>query len=722
MTETIDNALIRWEQDGDGVVLLTVDDKTQSTNTINKRTQHALRATVDRLRDPNEQISGVIITSGKKTFFAGGDLHELLAVNASDAPQLFADAMAFKRTLRELETLGVPVVAALNGAALGGGLEIALAAHHRIALRGRGVEFGLPEVTLGLLPGGGGVVRSVRLLGLQKALSELLLKGQRWSADEARELGVVDDVVDTAEELLSRAKAWIRENQEARQPWDEPGYTIPAPAGQPDEAVLPLLIAQLRKQTKGAPAPAMHNVLAAAAEGAGADIEVASKIETRYFIDLVTGQIAKNLIRARFLDPQALRSGRSRPAGPSPWHATKVAVLGAGMMGAGIAYQCAASGLEVVLKDTSISAAEKGKQYSERVLDKAVAAGRRTQAQRDEILARITPTERTEDCVGADLVIEAVFENEELKHAVLKEIEDVAASDAVLGSNTSTIPIADLAAALRNPERVVGMHFFSPVDRMPLLEIIRAKQTSDETLARAFDVALQIKKTPIVVNDSRGFFTSRVIGTVVNEAVAMLGEAIDPVSIERAATTVGYPVGMLQLTDELNMELSVKVFAEARQAKESAGQDYVPHPAELVIQEMVDLGRPGRVRGAGFYDYGPDGRRTGLWSGVYTQFSEKRVEVPLVDLQERMLFIEAVESVRCLEEGVLTSTMDGNVGSILGIGYPAWTGGVLQYINQYESGPVGFVRRADELAEKYGARFTPPALLREKAAAGELFG
>ncbi|MCW2496714.1 3-hydroxyacyl-CoA dehydrogenase NAD-binding domain-containing protein [Jatrophihabitans sp.] len=706
--------------DADGVATLTFDDPEQSTNTLNVALQHELRAKVSEL-GALDGLTGVIVTSGKPTFFAGGDLHDMLAVHPDSADELFGAALAFKATLRALETLPVPVVAALNGAALGGGLEIAFATHHRIALRGARVEFGLPEVTLGLLPGAGGVVRSVRLLGLQPALDILLLEGRRYSADDARSKGIVDEVVDTPEELIAQAKVWIAAHPDAKQPWDRPGFSIPVPAGWSDELYLPALVAGLRKKTKGAPALSQHHVLCAAVEGKDKSLDVASVIETRYFIDLVTGQQAKSLIRARFLDPLAARRGSSRPAGQPTWKPTKLAILGAGMMGAGIAYQAAIVGLDVVLKDTSIEAAERGKAYSVKLLEKAVAAGSRTPEERDAILKRIHATADTADCSGADLVIEAVFESESLKHEVLREIDAVVSPDAVIGSNTSTIPITDLAVAVSDQTRVVGMHFFSPVDRMPLLEIIRAKHTSDQTLARAFDAALLLKKTPIVVNDNRGFFTSRVIGTVVNEGVAMLGEGLNPSSIERAATTAGYPVGMLQLTDELNMELSVKVFGEARQAREAAGEPYVPHPAELVIQKMYDLGRPGRLRGAGFYDYGPDGRRTGLWSQVRTTFNDAEHEIPFLDMQERLLFIEAVESVRCLQEGVLTSPLDGNVGSVMGIGYPAWTGGVFGYINQYEGGAAGFTRRADELAKLYGERFEPPARLREVALAGGRF-
>lgn len=710
---------VRWQDGADGVVVLTIDCPEQSTNTATDGFRGDFDAAVARLA-ANTDLRGVIITSAKSTFFAGGDLHRLVEIGPNDAERLFHEGVEFKQVLRRLETLPVPVVAALNGSALGGGLEIAFATHHRIALRGPRAEFGLPEVTLGLLPGGGGILRAVRLLGLERALTDVLLQGQRYESDDALRVGLIDEIVDTPGDLMAAARAWIDAHPDAMQPWDVAGFRTSVTREQ-DDAVLPGLIASVRQRTKGAPSAAVQNILAAAVEVKDTTMEIAGRIEARYFVDLVTGQQAKNLIRARFLDPLAVRKGSSRPAGVPTSSITKVAVLGAGMMGAGIAHQAATKGIEVVLKDVSIEAAEKGKEYSRTLLDRQVEKGRRSPEQREEILALITTTTAAEDCAGCNLVIEAVFENESLKHDVLREIESVVGPDAVIASNTSTIPITDLASAIEHPERVVGMHFFSPVDRMPLLELIRGSGTSDSTLACAFDVALALGKTPIVVNDHRGFFTSRVIGTVVDEAVAMLAEGLAPSSIERAATSAGYPVGLLQLSDELNMELSVKVRAESRRAREAEGRIWNAHPAELVIAKMVELGRSGRLRGAGFYDYSPEGRRTGFWAGTATTFSETQHTIPFEDMRERLLVIEALESVRCLEEKVLLTPLDGNVGSVMGIGYPAWTGGVFHYINGYEGGPAGFEKRADELASQYGARFEPPALLREVAASGRMF-
>ena len=725
--------MIGWERDADGIVTLTMDDPAQRANTMNAAFQDSLGPSVDRLYAEQDGITGVILTSAKDTFFAGGDLRLLSQVIDDTAAEFFAAAEKLKAHLRRLETFPRPVVAALNGTALGGGLEIALACHHRVALDRPKAEFGFPEVTLGLLPGGGGIVRTVRMLGIADALMKLLLQGQRLSPAQAVETGIVDELAGTPEELLSAARRWIAANPQPAQPWDRKGYKIPGgtPANPSFAAMLPAYPANLRKQLKGAPMPAPHHILAAAVEGSQVDVDTALRIETRYLTDLVRGQVAKNMISAFWFDLNSIKSGGSRPAGFERRLASRVAVLGAGMMGAGIAYVAARNGLEVVLRDVTLAAAEKGKDYSRTLLDKAVSRGRLTEARREEVLARITPTESVADLAGCDLVVEAVFENLRLKHQVFAEVEPVVAPDALLGSNTSTLPITALADGVRRKQDFIGLHFFSPVDKLPLLEIIRGEQTSDSALARALDFAQQIKKTPIVVNDSRGFFTSRVIGTFVNEALAMLGEGVHPASIEQATTQAGYPVGVLQLADELNMELFVKIRNEAREAVEAAGGSLPTHPGEAVVDRMLELGRPGRLRGAGFYDYDEAGQRTGLWPGLATEFEVRGnpAERDLLELQERMLFAEAVESVRCLEEGVLSTVADANIGSIMGIGFPPWTGGVLQYINGYRgaglaAGSVGapaFLARAEQLTERYGDRFSPPPLLRKRAENGETF-
>jgi 3-hydroxyacyl-CoA dehydrogenase/enoyl-CoA hydratase/3-hydroxybutyryl-CoA epimerase len=535
----------------------------------------------------------------------------------------------------------------------------------------------------------------------------------------------VHAVVDSADAMLADAKAWIKQNPNATAPWDVKGYKIPGgtPSTPAFAANLPAFPANLRKQLKGAPMPAPRNILAAAVEGAQVDIDSAFTIETRYLVDLVIGQVAKNMIKAFFFDMQFVNSGGSRPNGYQTYTAKKVAVLGAGMMGAGIAYVCAKAGIEVVLKDVNLEAATKGKGYSEGLVKKAVSRGKLTQDAADALLARIKPTETAEDVAGADLVIEAVFENPELKHKVFGEIEHLVAPDAVLGSNTSSLPITGLAEGVQRAEDFIGLHFFSPVDKMPLLEIIAGKRTSEATLAKAFDVAKQIKKTPILVNDSPGFFTSRVISTFINECLAMVGEGIDPQTIEQACTQAGYPVGALALMDELNMTLMRHIRQETQRTVGAAG--WANHPADAVVDRMIDeFGRPGRKDGAGFYEY-VDGKKAGLWPGLREHFGNDDVmpllgSAGLTELQERMLFIESLETIRCFDEGVLRSVEEANIGSILGIGFPPWTGGVVQYIAGYEGGPAGFVARAKELAAKYGDRFSPPSSLVAAAKEGKI--
>ncbi|MFI1098010.1 3-hydroxyacyl-CoA dehydrogenase NAD-binding domain-containing protein [Streptomyces sp. NPDC020917] len=718
-----ESTTIRWEQDGDGIVTLVLDDPNQSANTMNAAFADSLDAVLDRLEAEVEQVRGVIVTSAKKTFFAGGDLRDLIRATPENAEQVYSGSLRIKSRLRRLETLGRPVVAAINGAALGGGYEIALACHHRVALDSPGTKIGLPEVTLGLLPGGGGVVRTVRLLGIADALLKVLLQGRQYSAERALEAGLIHEVAADREAMLAAARAFIEANPDARQPWDTPGYKIPGgtPKSPAFAANLPAFPANLAKQLAGAPYPAPRDILAAAVEGSQVDIDNAGVIEARYFTELACGPISKNMTQAFFFDMQAVNSGASRPKDVPARQVAKVAVLGAGMMGAGIAYSCARAGIDVVLKDVSAEAAERGKAYSAGLLDKALAKGRTTPEKRDALLARITPTADPADLAGCDAVIEAVFEDAALKHKVFQEIQDVVASDALLCSNTSTLPISMLAEGVERQADFVGLHFFSPVDRMPLVEIIRGRATGDEALARAFDLVRQIRKTPIVVNDSRGFFTSRVIGHFINEGVAMVGEGLAPASVEQAAAQAGYPAKVLSLLDELTLTLPRKIRREARAAVEAAGGVWQEHPAERVIDRMVDeFDRPGRSGGAGFYDY-QDGRRTGLWPGLAEYFTKPGAEIPFRDMQERMLFAESLDTVRLLEEGVLTSVADANIGSVLGIGFPAWTGGVLQYINGYDGGVAGFTARARELAAAYGERFNPPALLVEKAERGERF-
>lgn len=711
---------IRWDRAEDGVVTLTLDAPGSSANTMDAAFQAALGETVDRLVAEKDTLKGVILTSAKKTFFAGGDLDELIQARPAAREQLLTTVTDIKRRLRTLETLGVPVVAAINGAALGGGLEIALAAHHRIALDTPATKLGFPEVTLGLLPGAGGVVRSVRLLGLVNALTQLLLQGQQLRATAAQKLGLVHEVVSDPAELLTRAQAYIDANPGAVQPYDAKGYKVPggSPMSPSLAGFLPALPANLRKQLKGAHLPAPHHILCAAVEGLLVDIDTAFLIEGRYFADLATGQTSTNMIQAFWFDLNRINGGGSRPADVPASTPRKVGVLGAGMMGAGIAYVTAKAGIDVVLKDVSAEAAEKGKAYSRKILDKQIAKGRSTEAKRDALLGRIHATADAADLAGCDFVIEAVFEDTALKHKVLAEAA-AAAPDALITSNTSTLPITDLQEGAGLSD-LVGVHFFSPVERMPLIELIVGANTSPEAVARAYDYTRAIGKTPIVVKDSRGFFTSRVFGTMVMEGAALLAEGLPAMSVERAALQSGFPAGPLTLLDEVTLTLPLKI--------EEQGGDAASHPGVAVLRTLVkEHDRTGKAAGKGFFDWEPEKR---VWPGLADVFPPNvdglapgsgNDPIRFRDAQDRLLFIMAVETARCFDEGVLTSVEDANIGSIMGIGFPPGFGGVAQFVDQYEGGVAGFVARADELADKFGERFRPPALLRERAvAAGSL--
>lgn len=731
-TQTETQTAVRYDKDADGIVTLTLDDPTASANTMNDLYVESMAAVVDRLHAELEaddsSITGVVVASAKKTFFAGGNLKGMVTATPADAGSTFAMVERMKASLRRLEKFPRPVVAAINGAALGGGLEIALACNHRIAWDHASVQIGLPEASLGLLPGGGGVTRTVRMLGLQSALMDVLLQGPRFKPAQAKDKGLVDELVGSLDELVPAAKAWIQAHPEAAlNPWDAPGYKMPGgkPTSPALAAFLPAFPALLRKQLKGAKYPAQEAILSAAVEGAQVDFDTASRIESRYLTHLIVNQGSKNMIQAFFFDLQAINSGSLRPQGIEPFKATKVGVLGAGMMGAGIAYVCARAGMEVVLKDVAVESAEKGRAYSEGLLDKAISRGRSTEEKKTELLGRITATADAADLAGCDLVIEAVFEDPSLKHKVFAEVAEHVNADALLCSNTSTLPITELAEGVDRPADFIGLHFFSPVDKMPLVEIIKGERTSDEALAKAYDVVQQIKKTPIVVNDSRGFYTSRVIGFMVNEGMAMLAEGVRPWSIERATTQAGYPAPVLQLSDELNLELMAKI---AKATREAGGASYVEHPGAAVVDRMLEAGRAGRLRGAGFYDY-EDGKRGSLWSGLGELFPVAEEQIPLRDIQDRMLFAEALETAKCFEEGVITSAAAANIGSIMGIGFPPNTGGAAQFMTGYQdpadaSAPIGlqaFVDRADELAAAYGDRFAPTPWLRELAAEGGSF-
>jgi 3-hydroxyacyl-CoA dehydrogenase/enoyl-CoA hydratase/3-hydroxybutyryl-CoA epimerase len=729
---------IRYEKDADGIVVLTLD-LPGSANVMNEAYRTAMETAVTRLEAERDDITGVVITSAKKSFFAGADLNELIHVTRDQAEEFFAVVTRVKAQMRRLERLGRPVAAAINGSALGGGLELALACHHRVCLDAPSVRLGLPEVTLGVLPGGGGVTRSMRMMGVQAALP-LITEGKRLRPGKALAAGWIDELAESYDELMAKARAWVLAHPDAVQPWDVRGHRVPdlKPLDPESYSLLAAAPAVSYAKTHGC-YPAVDAAVACAVEGALLDFDTALEIEGRYLTQLVVGQVAKNLITAFWFQLNEINAGGSRPADQPRLLTRRVGVLGAGMMGAGIAHVSAQAGIEVVLKDVDRAAAERGKSSVAARLDKDVAKGRLTQEARDALLEHIHTAESYDDLAACDLVIEAVFEDRELKNTVTRAAEQAAPPEAVIASNTSTLPITGLAEAVPDPKRFIGLHFFSPVHRMNLVEIIRGEQTSDATLARAFDYVLQIKKTPIVVNDSRGFYTSRTFGTYVTEGVAMIAEGVPAALVENVARKAGMAVGPLAVCDEVTLSLPLKVREQALMDDDgSAAGRIAEHPAYAVLETLVGLGRTGKAARAGFYDYPEDGLKS-LWPGLGERWKANAhsdadgatarpdgglpkasdIAVPEQDVRDRLLYIQALETVRILEEGVLGSAADANLGSIFGIGFAPWTGGTLQFVNAV--GAAAFTERADFLADTYGERFRPTALLREMAAKGREF-
>ncbi len=708
-----------YQKDSDNIVTVTMD-MNGPVNAMNDEYFTLMAETVDRLEAERDSIAGVIITSAKSTFFAGGDIKGMLTIQpGDDEVAMFETNLKIKDQLRRIEKLGKPVVAAINGAALGGGYEICLACHYRVALDSKAVQVGLPEVSLGLLPGGGGVVRLVSKFGVERAIMPLL-EGTRFNAQKALANGFVDELASDVDDMMAKAKVWISANPTAQNPWDVKGFKIPGgdlrkPAiAQMIQGANPMIF----QKSKGL-VPAPIKILDVIAGTLKMDFDTAQLVETRTFISLLTEPSAKNLMTF-FLQMNQVNGGGSRPKSVPKTKVKKVGILGAGMMGQGIAYVSAMAGIEVVLKDISQDAADKGKAYTDKLLSKRVAKGRMTEEQKLSTLNLITPSAEAEALRGCDLIIEAVFENVELKHKITKELEPMLAEDGVWGSNTSTLPITLLAEPSLKPENFIGIHFFSPVDRMPLVEIIVGDKTSDETLARAFDYSQQIKKTPIVVNDSRGFFTSRVFATYIDEGALLLEEGVDPVVIENIGKAIGMPVGPLAVQDEVSQQLAVKATDTNRELDKRNGDNYAADTAayRLASKMLKEFGRGGRAHGGGYYEYPADGEKF-LWPEIYNWHYNKAVSLPNDDIKDRLLFRQIVESLRCYQEGVMNNVADANIGSIMGIGFPPYTGGVLQYVNTY--GLKKFATRLAVLAEKYGERFEPPQVLLDKAEKGELF-
>ncbi len=697
----------------DGLLVATMDLPDRKANVVGEALVAGLAEALARLAQP--AAKGLLLTSGKADFCVGGDLEAL--ARWTRAEEAFEATMAMKRVLRRLELQGKPVVAVIEGHALGGGLEVALACHARFALDDARLKLGQPEVKLGLLPGGGGTVRLSRLLGIQPAL-QLCTEGGEIGVQQAQRLGLLTGLAQNADELRAQARAWCLAHPQAQQPWDAPKFRFPGgDARTPAMAQLFSVAPSVAALKTWGNYPAVGHILSSVFEGSLLDIDAASEVESRYFAACAMSQESRNLIGTLWFQLNALKKGASRPAAVPRAAVRKLGVLGAGMMGAGIAHAAAKAGVDVVLLDTSAALAEQGKAQVQALLDKAVQRGRSTAARRDAVLAHITPGTDFALLAGCDLVIEAVFEDRQVKAQVTRQAEAVLGAGAVFASNTSTLPITGLARASRRPQHFIGLHFFSPVDKMPLVEVIVGEQTSGETLARAFDFVLQIGKTPIVVNDSRGFYTSRVFATYVLEGIAMVAEGVHPRSVEVAGQQAGMPMPPLALQDEVSLGLALHVAEQARQDAAAEGRPYAEHPGMAVVRQLCELGRLGKKVRKGFYDYTAEGRA--LWPGLARHCPVAAAQPPQRELIDRLMFVQANEAARCYQEGVLRSVADANIGSIYGWGFAPFHGGALQFINAM--GAAAFVARSRELAAKYGLRFEPAAVVLQQAAQGGRF-
>ena len=710
--------MINYEVDGNGIATLTIDMPDRSMNVFNEDLINLLEELVKKTL-ADDLIKGAVITSGKPAFLAGADLAMLedLSRSAKSEPpeRVLQEVGRMSRILRRMETGGTPFAAAVNGLAMGGGLELALACHYRLVADNPKIQLALPEVKVGMLPGAGGTQRLPRLMGIQAA-AQYLLQGKSMSPAEAVALGVFHKAV-PADRLLDEAKAWLRDKGDAVQPWDKSGFKIPGGKVQSPSGVQMFVAgnAMLQAQTYHN-YPAAEAIMSCVYEGLQVPIDVGLRIEARYAMSIILDATSGNMIRTLFINKTAADKLVRRPKGIARTKVEKLGVLGAGMMGAGIAHVSARAGMDVVLLDREIGFAEKGKAHAEALLTKRVRRRKMTEDEAKAIAARITPTADFADLEGCDLVIEAVFEDREVKAEATRKSEQVIPATSVFASNTSTLPITGLAEASARPDQFIGIHFFSPVERMPLVEIILGGKTSDETLAKALDYVRQIRKTPIVVNDSRGFYTSRVVGTYVSEAMAMLAEGVGPALIENVGKMSGMPVGPLAIADEVSIELAYHI-KEA--AKKDLGDDFPEQPAEPVIDKMVlGLGRLGKKVRKGFYDY-PEGSKKRLWPDLGDHFPIAADQPEPEELRKRMLYVQAIETVRCLEEGVVTEAADADVGSIFGWGFAPYTGGPLSMIDTI--GAARFIEECDRLAQRYGPRFTPPKLLRDMAENGETF-
>jgi len=700
----------------DGIAILEIDVKDRPMNVITSDFAKELAERVEQVTT-DEKIIGAIITSSKNDFMAGADLKSMLPslMKLSNASEMVDAVVQSNGVSRNIETCGKPFVAAINGTALGGGLEICLACHYRIAIDRPDAVLGLPEVLVGLLPGGGGTQRLPRMIGVQNAL-ELMTQGKHIKPAVAKSMGIVDEL-SSKEDLIGKAKQWIIDVGDPVKPWDKKGFKVPGgfdPNTTSTIQVFSIVNAMVAKNTNhNYPAPI--SIVSSVYEGCQVPIDTGLRIESKYFVKLLRDPVAGNMIRSLFINKQSADKLRARPKDVEKSKVTNLGMLGAGMMGSGIALVSAQAGINVVLLDSTIESATKGKEYTEKYLEKSIALKKMTSEKAKVIIDRIHVTTDFNDLKDCDLIIEAVFENREIKADVTQKTEKVIADSVIFASNTSTLPITGLAKASSRPKSFIGMHFFSPVERMPLVEIIMGEESSDEALAKSLDYIQQIRKTPMVINDSRGFFTSRVFSQACNEANEMLREGVLPALIENGARQAGYPVGPLAVQDETSIELGHKIHV---QTIEDIGDEYKPQSAVDVAEKMYELGRLGKKYRKGFYEYPEDGPKK-IWSGLAEAFPVSQTQPDLQLIKDRLMTIQSLDAYRCLEENVLTSPDDGDIGSIFGWGFPPWSGGVFSYIDTV--GIKAFVERCDDFHKRFGERFKVPDSLRERANKNESF-
>ena len=703
-------AVITWDVPGKSMNVLSMDGAAELNNLID-----------DALADA--AVKGIVITSGKADFAAGMDLNVLAQMKEGGAKAVFDGVMSLHHLLRKIELAGMdrktqkggkPIAAALPGTALGIGLELPLATHRIFAANNPKAKIGLPEIMVGIFPGAGGTTRLIRKLGAMAA-APLLLEGKMNDPAKAKGAGIIDEVVD---DPLAAAKAWVLQATDADlvKPWEQKSYKMPGGSPYTPGGFMTFLgaAAMVHGKTMGV-YPAAKALLSAVYEGSLVDFDSALRIEARWFTHVLMNPSSGNMIRSLFINKEALEKGANRPEAPDQ-RVRKVGVLGAGMMGAGIAYVSANAGIEVVLIDSTQEAADRGKSYSTGLLDKGISRRKVTEEKKAEVLGRITATTDYAALEGCDLIVEAVFEDPAVKAGVTAKAEAVIPADAIFATNTSTLPISDLAKASTRPEQFIGIHFFSPVDKMALVEIIRGQQTGDRAVAKALDFVRQIRKTPIVVNDARFFYANRCIIPYINEGIRMVGEGVNPTLVENAAKLMGMPLGPLQLVDETSIDLGVKI---AKATRAAMGDAYADQDVDAVIFKLADEGRMGRKAKAGFYDYDEAGKRQDLWSGLSGNWPRAEDQPELSEVQHRLMFVQALEAVRALEQGVLTDIREGDVGAILGWGFAPWTGGPFGWLDML--GAERVVELADKLAAEHGDRFAPPALVRDMAAKGESF-